>query len=212
MLISKNKLSKGAILLSICLLLILSACGEEQEGSLTNSANGNKDMIYKEDSKGDTKSTESNEEGEASTDEHEGYYVWEFQSLTIAVVENEADEIGTFEVNLLDIADEYEFKLQGGVEVEILEYLPSYFLNDGKVDTYSPNPLNPAFVFSVSGPKSESHIFLGMKGNVKLEQDETDYNMQIVDVTYIKKSVEDQEISPEIEEFIKENNKLVEGF
>ncbi|PTX59861.1 cytochrome c biogenesis protein [Melghirimyces profundicolus] len=89
--------------------------------------------------------------------EHEDLQLFQadFNTETRAILLNVKDKkkdrvVDTIRVDLFDPKPEY--KLNGGVKVNILNYFPDFVMEGNRPATKSENPNRPAFIFSVDAP------------------------------------------------------------
>lgn len=112
-----------------------------------------------------------------------GYQLNEFTSMTFKVHEtDDPDEtaLGTFTIDLT--APESSYELDNGIRVEIQEFYPDYYLDDGIPRSETNYPRNPAFVFLVYPPDDGSPevSFVGIGQNIDATG-ENQYKLGIVD-------------------------------
>ncbi|MGD6815708.1 cytochrome c biogenesis protein ResB [Metabacillus sp. 113a] len=97
------------------------------------------------------------------------YSTGALKELTFNLVNKETEKsFGPITVNLDEPKPEYN--LGEGHRVEILSYLPDFFMNDeGRPDTKSRAPNNPAFVFNMISPdKPDGEVsFVGIQMNLE---------------------------------------------
>src|SRR5699024_3801051 len=139
-----------------------STATEEEDNNVTN----------KEESDHDNE-TEDNDESVES--------IPEFETMTFEVIKNEEDNVGTFGVQLRKPNEEYI--LEDGVVVEMTQYFPEFYLDDGEPESVSTYPFNSAYVFNIQDKEHEEIIFIAIGKNVKTNEDAI-YDIQIVDYTY----------------------------
>lgn len=111
-----------------------------------------------------------------------GYQLNEFTSMSFKIHEtDDPDEeaIETFTIDLITPESEYTF--DNGMKVEINQYYPDYYLDDGEPRSETKYPRNPAFVFYVYPPdESEPEInFAGIGRNIP--GGENKYKIGLVD-------------------------------
>lgn len=111
-----------------------------------------------------------------------GYQLNEFSKMSFKVFDvNDKDEeaLGTFTVDLT--APEAEYELENGMKVEINDYFPDYYLDDGEPRSESKYPRNPAFVFTVHSPKDNDKeiSFIGIGRNIADEGNQ--YKIGVID-------------------------------
>lgn len=85
-----------------------------------------------------------------------GYQLNKFAEITFSIYEEndtDAKPLDQFTVDLSDPKSEYE--LENGFHVEILQYYPDYYLDDGEPASKTDDPNNPAFVFKVVPPENK---------------------------------------------------------
>lgn len=112
-----------------------------------------------------------------------GYQLNEFTSMTFKVHEtDDPDEtaLGTFTIDLT--APESSYELDNGIRVEIEEFYPDYYLDEGIPRSETNYPRNPAFVFLVYPPDDGSPevSFVGIGQNIDATG-ENQYKLGIVD-------------------------------
>lgn len=112
-----------------------------------------------------------------------GYQLNEFTSMTFKVHEtDDPDEtaLGTFTIDLT--APESSYELDNGIRVEIQEFYPDYYLDEGIPRSETNYPRNPAFVFLVYPPDDGSPevSFVGIGQNIDATG-ENQYKLGIVD-------------------------------
>ncbi|HLR73966.1 MAG TPA: cytochrome c biogenesis protein ResB [Virgibacillus sp.] len=111
-----------------------------------------------------------------------GYQLNEFTSMSFKIHEiDDPDEeaIETFTIDLITPESEYTF--DNGMKVEINQYYPDYYLDDGEPRSETKYPRNPAFVFYVYPPdESQPEIsFAGIGRNIP--GGENKYKIGLVD-------------------------------
>ena len=111
-----------------------------------------------------------------------GYQLNEFTSMSFKIHEtDDPDEeaIETFTIDLITPESEYTF--DNGMKVEINQYYPDYYLDDGEPRSETKYPRNPAFVFYVYPPdESEPEVsFAGIGRNIP--GGENKYKIGLVD-------------------------------
>jgi len=111
-----------------------------------------------------------------------GYQLNEFSKMSFKIYDvNDKDEeaIGTFTVDLTSPEPEYD--LDNGMKVEVNDYFPDYYLDDGEPRSESKYPRNPAFVFTVYPPDNgEKEInFIGIGRNIADESNQ--YKIGVID-------------------------------
>jgi len=111
-----------------------------------------------------------------------GYQLDEFSTMSFKVYEIDDPEetaLGTFTIDLT--APETEYVLDNGMKIEINDYFPDYYLDDGEPRSESKYPRNPAFVFTVhpvdNGPKEINFIGIGRN----ISNDDNQYKFGIID-------------------------------
>ncbi|MFC4557426.1 cytochrome c biogenesis protein ResB [Virgibacillus kekensis] len=112
-----------------------------------------------------------------------GYQLNEFKDMTFKIHETEdPDEkaMGSFTMDLT--SPESQYKLDNGFRVEVSQYYPDYYLDNGEPRSKTKYPRNPAFVFTVYPPDgSEPEVsFLGIGKNINATG-ENDYKLGITD-------------------------------
>lgn len=112
-----------------------------------------------------------------------GYQQNEFSNMSFIIHETDDSEkkaIDTFTVNLTE--PETEYKLESGFRVVIDKYYPDYVLEDGEPRSETKFPRNPAYVFFIYPPKSESPeiSFVGIGKNIDATG-ENQYKLGIAD-------------------------------
>jgi len=160
---NKNLLKRVSILfLSV---LFLSACGGNGKQTL------DKEPEVKE-----------LEKDTISVNNDDDIKVDQIETITFEVKEVSSFSMGTFEVDLNNLAESYE--LYDDVKVEILGYYPDFYFNsDSKEpDTYSLRPLNPAFIFKLSNPNHSEKIFKGIQQTLR-SSGEHIYEIDFVSMT-----------------------------
>lgn len=99
-----------------------------------------------------------------------GYQLDELSELSFIIHETDDDDkkpLAKFTIDeLMDPESTYE--LDNGFRVEIVHYYPDYVLEDGKPRSESKYPRNPAFVFAVYPPNSDTSeiSFVGIGKNI----------------------------------------------
>jgi len=112
-----------------------------------------------------------------------GYQQNEFSDMSFKIYEtddSEQEAMDTFKVDLTEF--ETEYKLESGFRVVINKYYPDYELDDGEPRSKTKFPRNPAFVFFIYPPNSESPevSFIGIGKNIDATG-ENEYKLGIVD-------------------------------
>lgn len=112
-----------------------------------------------------------------------GYQQNEFSDMSFKIYEtddSEQEAMDTFKVDLTKF--ETEYKLESGFRVVINKYYPDYELDDGEPRSKTKFPRNPAFVFFIYPPNSESPevSFIGIGKNIDATG-ENEYKLGIVD-------------------------------
>lgn len=112
-----------------------------------------------------------------------GFQENEFSSMTFKVYRTDdesATSLGEVTIDLLD--PEPKYTLDNGMEVELTQYYPDYELVDGEPRSVSKFPRNPAFVFTVIPPDSNTKevSFVGIGQNIDATG-ENEYKLGIVD-------------------------------
>src|SRR5690625_5237906 len=98
-----------------------------------------------------------------------GYQQNEFSSLSFKIFETndtEKEELDTFTIDLT--SPEMEYELESGFRVVIDKYYPDYYFDDGEPRSETKFPRNPAFVFYVYPPSTDSPevSFIGIGKNI----------------------------------------------
>jgi len=111
-----------------------------------------------------------------------GYQLNEFTEMSFKVYETDdpdQEAIETFTIDLTEPESHYAF--DNGMKVEINQYYPDYYLDDGEPRSETKYPKNPAFVFYVYPPdEDEPEIsFTGIGKNIP--GGENKYKLGIVD-------------------------------
>jgi len=111
-----------------------------------------------------------------------GYQLNEFTEMSFKVYETDdpdQEAIETFTIDLTEPESHYAF--DNGMKVEINQYYPDYYLDDGEPRSETKYPKNPAFVFYVYPPdEDEPEIsFAGIGKNIP--GGENKYKLGIVD-------------------------------
>jgi len=111
-----------------------------------------------------------------------GYQLNEFSTMSFKVfdVDDESEEaLGEFTVDLT--SPEPEYVLDNGLTVEVNNYFPDYYLDDGEPRSESKYPRNPAFVFTVEGPDAQEKEvnFIGIGRNIADESNQ--YKLGVID-------------------------------
>jgi cytochrome c biogenesis protein len=113
-----------------------------------------------------------------------GYQLNEFSNMSFNIYEtDDADEetLSTFTVDLTSPESSYE--LDNGFQVEVSQYFPDFYMDDDGTPASETNfPRNPAFVFLVYPPDSETPevSFIGVGANIDAAGD-NDYRIGIND-------------------------------
>lgn len=112
-----------------------------------------------------------------------GYQLNEFSEMTFDIVEEDGngESLGTFTVNLASPETTYE--LDNGFRVEVSQYFPDFYMDESGNPASETNfPRNPAFVFMLHPPESETAevSFIGIGRNVDATG-ENDYRFSIND-------------------------------
>src|SRR5699024_6562441 len=108
----------------------------------------------------------------------------EFKDLSSKVKTKEDDDekdLGSFSVDLNDQKDTY--KLDDGYEVEIGEYFPNFYIDDGKPKSKGDEARNPGFVLFVHPPDGgdPQATFASAEGSISATND--DMNVEMDDYT-----------------------------
>lgn len=98
-----------------------------------------------------------------------GYQLDEFDNMTFNIydIDDTGEEsLDQFTVDLSNPDDIYE--LDNGFQVELEEYFPDYYMDNGEPRSESKYPKNPAFVFKVTPPDSDQAevSFIGIGKNI----------------------------------------------
>ncbi|GAB3791701.1 cytochrome c biogenesis protein ResB [Virgibacillus kimchii] len=112
-----------------------------------------------------------------------GYQMNEFSTMSFDIVEEDGDgeSLGAFTVDLASPETTYE--LDNGFQVEVSQYFPDFYMDeDGNPASETNFPRNPAFVFLIYPPESETAelSFIGIGRNVDATGD-NDYSLSIND-------------------------------
>lgn len=112
-----------------------------------------------------------------------GYQLDEFSNMTFKVYETDDDDakaIDEFTIDLNDPEDVYE--LDNGFKVELDQFYPDYYLDDGEPKSETQYPRNPAFVFFVYPPDTDEPevSFAGIGKNIDATG-ENEYKLGITD-------------------------------
>lgn len=112
-----------------------------------------------------------------------GYQLNEFSSMSFKLYEtNDENEeaIETFKIDLR--SPESKYKFDSGYRVEINQYYPDYYMDDGEPRSETKHPRNPAFVFYVYPPDTDEPeiSFAGIGRNVDATG-ENEYKLGIID-------------------------------
>src|SRR5699024_9493333 len=110
-----------------------------------------------------------------------GYQLDEFSTMSFKVYDvDDADQtaLGTFTIDLT--APESEYVLDNGMKVEVNDYFPDYYLDDGEPRSESKYPRNPAFVLIIHPPDNGAKEinFLGIGRNIA--NDDNQYKFGII--------------------------------
>src|SRR5690625_2379317 len=99
-----------------------------------------------------------------------GYQLNEFSSMTFDLSNSEDPEeesLGTFTVDLFSPETTYE--LESGFQIDVSQYYPDFYMDDNETPASETNfPRNPAFIFTVYPPESETAEvnFIGIGRNI----------------------------------------------
>ncbi|WP_163969894.1 cytochrome c biogenesis protein ResB [Oceanobacillus halotolerans] len=112
-----------------------------------------------------------------------GYQLDEFKSMTFGIYDTEDEDeegLGSFTVDLTSPESTYE--LDNGFTVNVDKYYPDYYMDDGVPRSETNYPRNPAFVFSVYPPETETPeiSFVGIGRNIPATE-ENDYTLGLED-------------------------------
>lgn len=112
-----------------------------------------------------------------------GYQLNEFTTMSFKLYEvddPDAEALDVFTIDLTDPSQSYE--LDNGFTVELGDYFPDYYLDDGEPRSKTKESKNPAFVFKVYPPNSElpEISFAGIGKNIDATG-ENEYKLGIVD-------------------------------
>src|SRR5690625_571844 len=112
-----------------------------------------------------------------------GYQQNEFMNMSFKVHETNDKEkkaLGEFTIDLTSPESVYEF--ENGFRVEIGQYYPDYYLDDGEPRSEAKHPRNPAFVFFVYPPNTDKPevSFAGIGINID-STGENQYKLGITD-------------------------------
>jgi len=112
-----------------------------------------------------------------------GYQQNEFMNMSFKVHETNDKEkkaLGEFTIDLTSPESVYEF--ENGFRVEIGQYYPDYYLDDGEPRSEAKHPRNPAFVFFVYPPNTDKPevSFAGIGKNIDATG-ENQYKLGITD-------------------------------
>lgn len=113
------------------------------------------------------------------------YKVNEFSQFQFALIHKESgEELGTLEVDLFDPAPRYD--LGNGYQVELVEYYPDFELDAKKeLQTKSPIPDNPAFIFKVITPEKRQETSMVLIGQtIEPLDEENQYALKIRDIQF----------------------------
>lgn len=104
-----------------------------------------------------------------------GYQLNEFTTMSFKLYDqNDPDQkaIDVFTVDLTDPSDTYE--LENGFRIELADYFPDYYLDNGEPRSRTKDSKNPAFIFRVYPPDEGSSevSFLGIGQNVADEDNQ----------------------------------------
>src|SRR5699024_3549919 len=119
----------------------------------------------------------------------------EFKDLTFKVSTQDNDkekDLGSFTVNLDDQQDEY--KLEDGYRVQVGQYYPDFYIDDGEPKSNDDQPRNPGFVFFVYPPDGgdPQTSFVGIDGNIAATGD--DVEIETDDYTLRKDDAEEDSL------------------
>lgn len=99
-----------------------------------------------------------------------GYQLNEFSNMTFKIFEKEDSNETALDSFSIDLTNpESNYVLENGFQVDVEQFYPDYILNDdGAPTSETNNPKNPAFVFSVYPPDSDSAevSFIGIGMNI----------------------------------------------
>lgn len=112
-----------------------------------------------------------------------GYQSNEFSSMSFKIHETDVPNetaIGSITIDLTSPKSEY--KLDNGFRVEIDQYFPDYYLDNGEPRSKSKYPKNPAFVFFIYPPNSDDPevSFVGIRKNIDATG-ENEYKLALQD-------------------------------
>lgn len=98
-----------------------------------------------------------------------GYQRNEFKSITFKIHETDDQNetaLGSFTIDLTEPKSKYS--LENGFRVEVDQYYPEYYLDNGEPRSKTKYPRNPAFVFFVYPPNSDKPevSFVGIRKNI----------------------------------------------
>lgn len=113
------------------------------------------------------------------------YKVNEFSLFHFALTHKESgEEMGTLAIDLFDPAPRYD--LGNGYVVELVEYYPDFELDAQKqLQTKSPIPNNPAFIFKVTTPDNRQETSMVLIGQTIEPLDEkNEYALKIKDIEF----------------------------
>ncbi|WP_138416878.1 cytochrome c biogenesis protein ResB [Aquibacillus sediminis] len=120
---------------------------------------------------------------------YQSSYQSEFSTMSFYIHETDdkdEQELANFTVDLSNPVNHYE--LDNGFEVELVRYMPDYYLDDGEPKSKTDYPNNPAFVFAVYPPDASEpeYSFAGIGRNIDATG-ENDYKIALngFDVQYV---------------------------
>lgn len=168
------------VILMMTLTLLLLACNVDEDVSPKNNEDKEEDEAEELEEELEEDESEELEEANSTVVEEVDQTSQDIEIFDTMefVVDEEDEEIGTFEVKLDSPQDTYE--LSNGLIVEMIYYYPDYVLEDGEPASKSAWPRNPGFVFNIIKDDYHERMFFAI-GKTVSEEDEPLFSIELND-------------------------------
>jgi|SRR5699024_4855516 len=156
---------------------LLSACNTDGEDKSLETSKPDETPFEQTD---DDFEKQANDSDEKTTIEEEEPNAYWFETMTFEVRDH-GDSLGTFDIQLENLAEEHEYELDEQTHIEILEVYPDYYLDQQTMEPASATeyPFNPAFTVLITTPDIETTAMIGI--DLEVIAQESSLEIELVD-------------------------------
>lgn len=176
----------------IMCFFILSSCGSEESAitesqdhpkRVQNTSAKNSPKFTDNQKSDETQNTDNKQDNESESDtaaSHENVVLF-YEQMTYEV-KDDGISIGTFEIDITNIAEEHEYELENQTKVEILQFFPDYYMDQQTNEPTSETdyPINPLFIIQVSANDYETNAAIGVEKDV-FADDKSPLEIELID-------------------------------